>query len=103
MPDRVAQSLRLACTSIHGLSISERIVIGNFSYANCPEPPTSVAAAPTTASPCMAELGPGAYNLELFHPAGRYWLFQGIETALFVALAVVLILLAIHLIRRRTA
>jgi hypothetical protein len=78
-------------------------VFGNFSYANCPEPPTSVAAAPTTASPCMAEFGPGAYNLELFHPAGRYWLFQGIETALFVALAVLLLLAAVHWVRRRIA
>jgi hypothetical protein len=32
-----------------------------------------------------------------------FWLFQGIETALFVALAVVLVLVAVQLIRRRTA
>ena len=30
-----------------------------------------------------------------------HWLFQGIETALFVALAVLLLPAAIHLIRRR--
>jgi hypothetical protein len=51
----------------------------------------------------MAEFGAGAYNLELFHPAGRYWLFQGIETALFVALAVLLLLAAVHWVRRRIA
>ena|GEM_PF-2834925 len=38
---------------------------------------------------------------ELFHPAERFWLFQGIETALFVALAVLLLLAAVHWVRRR--
>jgi hypothetical protein len=50
---------------------------------------------------CLANYGPGAYNLELIHPADRYWLFQGIETALFVALAVLLLLAAVHWVRRR--
>ena len=49
----------------------------------------------------MAEYGPGAYNQELFQPADRFWLFQGIETALFVALALVLV--AVWLVRRRLA
>ena len=57
----------------------------------------------TAAARCIAEYGVGAYNQDLFQPADRFWLFQGIETALFVALAVVLVLVAIHLIRRRTA
>jgi cell division protein FtsL len=51
----------------------------------------------------VAEYGAGAYNQELFQPADRFWLFQGIETALFVALAVVLLMLAVHLVRRRVA
>ena len=38
---------------------------------------------------------------ELFHPAERFWLFQGIETALFVALAVLLLLAAVYWVRRR--
>jgi hypothetical protein len=50
---------------------------------------------------CLASFGPGAYNQELIHPADRFWLFQTIETALFVALAVLLLLAAIHWIRRR--
>jgi ABC-2 family transporter protein len=50
---------------------------------------------------CLANYGPGAYNQELIHPADRFWLFQGIETALFVALAMLLLLAAIHLVRRR--
>jgi hypothetical protein len=57
----------------------------------------------TTAAQCLAEYGAAAYNQELFQPADRFWLFQGIETALFVALAVVLLLLAVHLVRRRVA
>jgi hypothetical protein len=57
----------------------------------------------TAAAQCTAKYGVGAYNQELFQPAHRFWLFQGIETALFVALAVVLVLVAVHLIRRRTA
>jgi hypothetical protein len=49
---------------------------------------------------CLANYGPGAYNLEVFQPAERFWLFQTIETALFAALAVLLLLAAIHWIRR---
>ncbi|MEV4488760.1 transporter [Micromonospora coxensis] len=51
---------------------------------------------------CGAELGlqPGAYNWQLFQPADRFWLFQGIETGIFVALAVLLLYLAVRRIRR---
>jgi hypothetical protein len=76
---------------------------GNFSQTVCPPPPTTLtppAALPTT-DPCLAEFSADAYNLQLVHPADRFWLFQGIETALFVALAVLLLLAAIHVVRRR--
>ena len=56
-----------------------------------------------TAASCVAKYGVGAYNQELFQPADRFWLFQGIETALFVVLAAVLLALAVHLVRRRIA
>ncbi|MCW3818185.1 transporter [Micromonospora sp. DR5-3] len=51
---------------------------------------------------CGAELGlgPGAYNWQLYQPADRFWLFQSIETGIFVALAVILLYLAIRMIRR---
>ncbi|SCE71879.1 transporter [Micromonospora mirobrigensis] len=51
---------------------------------------------------CGAELGlqPGAYNWQLYQPADRFWLFQGIETGIFVALAVLLLWLAVRRIRR---
>ncbi|MBM0274401.1 transporter [Micromonospora tarensis] len=51
---------------------------------------------------CGSELGlePGAYNWQLYQPADRFWLFQGIETAIFVALAVLLLYLAVRRVRR---
>jgi hypothetical protein len=67
---------------------------GSFSQNVCPPPATNS---------CLAGLPPDAYNLQLFHPADRFWLFQVIETALFVALAALLLLAAIHAIRRRIA
>jgi hypothetical protein len=62
-----------------------------------------VACDQAAAAQCTAKYGAGAYNLDLFQPADRFWLFQGIETALFVVLAVILVLVAVHLIRRSTA
>ena len=45
-------------------------------------------------------IGKGAYNWVSYQPADRYWLFQGIETGIFVALAALLMLLAVRQIRR---
>jgi hypothetical protein len=74
-------------------------VFGSYSQNVCGAP----ASDPSIAR-CAAEYGgPGAYNLELFHPADRFWLFQGIEAALFVALAVILLLAAVHWVRRRAS
>jgi hypothetical protein len=36
----------------------------------------------------------------LYQPGDRFWLFQGIETAIFVALAGLLLYLAIRRVRR---
>ncbi|GAA3746958.1 ABC transporter permease [Plantactinospora mayteni] len=54
------------------------------------------------AAGCGTGLGvePGAYNWQLYQPADRFWLFQGIETGIFVALAVLLVYLAVRRIRR---
>ncbi|MGN9890159.1 transporter [Micromonospora sp. L31] len=51
---------------------------------------------------CGEELGlqPGAYNWQLYQPADRFWLFQGIETGIFVALAALLLYLAVRRLRR---
>lgn len=52
--------------------------------------------------PCGSSLGLelDAYNWQLYQPADRYWLFQGIETGVFAALAVLLLYLALRRIRR---
>jgi hypothetical protein len=50
---------------------------------------------------CISEFGRGAHNLEIYQPASRYWLFQGIETVVFVTLAVLLLAAAVVWVRRR--
>jgi hypothetical protein len=52
---------------------------------------------------CHPEWGPDAYNLLVYQPAERFWLFQYLETGLYVALAAVLLVLAMRQIRRRIA
>ncbi|ABW12450.1 putative transmembrane transport protein [Parafrankia sp. EAN1pec] len=52
-------------------------------------------------TPCHFDVGPGGYNLELIQPVGRYWLFQALETTLFVTLAALVLIAAVHYIRRR--
>jgi ABC-2 family transporter protein len=44
--------------------------------------------------------GAGAYNWQLYQPANRFWLFQGIETGIYLALAMLLVSLAVGRIRR---
>ncbi|MFE9688709.1 transporter [Micromonospora sp. NPDC005806] len=69
-------------------------------------PDTQIGCPPGARGPgggaCGAELGiqPGAYNWQLYQPADRFWLFQGIETGIFIALAAVLLYLAVRRIRR---
>jgi hypothetical protein len=55
---------------------------------------------PPMPAECVSQYGHGAYNLEIFQPASRYWLFQGIETLLFIGFAALLVA-AIWWIRRR--
>ncbi len=43
------------------------------------------------------------YNHAVYHPASRFWLFQGIETALFAGVGVALIAFAAWWIHERTA
>ena len=45
-------------------------------------------------------LGPGAYNWQLYQPGSRFWIFQGIETGIFLALTGLLIYLAVRRLRR---
>lgn len=43
------------------------------------------------------------YNLAVFQPASRFWLFQGIETAIFGGLALALLGLAVWWVRNRVS
>lgn len=56
---------------------------------------------PTPAGPMPEGCQDGLYNLQIYQPANRFWLFQTIETAIFLGLTVVLIILAVHRVRRR--
>ena len=51
---------------------------------------------------CGSGLGitAGSYNWQLYQPGDRFWLFQGIETGIFVAVAALLLYLAVRRIRR---
>jgi hypothetical protein len=59
-------------------------------------PPTA-----TPAGPVPEGCEEGLYNLQVYQPAGRFWLFQTSETGIFLTLAAILIVLAVHRVRRR--
>jgi ABC-type transport system involved in multi-copper enzyme maturation permease subunit len=50
-----------------------------------------------------ADTASGAYAQQDFHPASHFWIFQSIETAIFVALAIALVVLAIYWVRKKIA
>jgi hypothetical protein len=45
----------------------------------------------------------GLYNLAVFQPASRFWLFQGIETAIFGGLALILLAFAVWWTQNRVS
>jgi hypothetical protein len=49
----------------------------------------------------QAQCGSTDVNVWTYQPGSRFWLFQYLETGIFVALAAVLILLAVRQVRRR--
>ncbi|WP_103347571.1 ABC transporter permease [Amycolatopsis sp. CA-128772] len=51
------------------------------------------------AGPGPREAGPGAYNWLQYQPGDRFWLFQGIETGIFVLLAAALLFFALRRLR----
>lgn len=51
---------------------------------------------------CLARHGAG-FNHAVYQPASRFWLFQGVETALFGGAAVVLILFAAWWVHERVS
>lgn len=64
----------------------------------CPATPGS-----TTASLDRCVRAHGFLNVDVFQPASRYWLFQGIEAAIFVGLTLALLALAVWWVRERVA
>ena len=58
---------------------------------------------PPVAQACLDQVGKGAYNFEIYQPAHRFWAFQSIETAIFVALAIVLLFVAAWWLEHRMA
>jgi hypothetical protein len=55
---------------------------------------------PDAAGKCVGQ-DPGAYNLEVYYTQAKIWLLQGMETALFAGVAVLLLLASVQWIRRR--
>lgn len=80
-------------------------VVMNSSGVGCPDSGTDKAkGSGDAATQCLDELarsgvGRGSYNWIEYQPADRFWLFQSIETGIFVALAAVLVYLAVRRIR----
>ena len=64
-----------------------------------PPPPGSVAAQHVQA--CFSRHG--VFSSVVYQPASRFWLFQGVESAVFLTLAVALLALAVWWIRYRVA
>jgi len=57
--------------------------------------------AQNAANQCLARAG--YHNFLSYQPASRYWAFQGIETGIFVALALVLLAVTFYVVRNRDA
>ncbi|GIJ38713.1 ABC-2 transporter permease [Micromonospora andamanensis] len=92
-PDETA--LRGAWTISNGIRDGSGAMVAPGAQIMCPPGATA-----PTGGPCGGEFGAGAYNWVLYQPADRYWLFQGIETGVFVALAAILLYLAVWRVRR---
>lgn len=60
-------------------------------------------AVPTDFQAGLAKLAATYHALVTYQPASRYWAFQGLETAVFIALALVLAGLSFWWVRRRLA
>ena len=84
-----------------GIYDSTGVQIAANQQRSCrPEVP-SPSPSPTPAGPRPEGCEDGLYNLQVYQPGSRFWLFQTIETGIFVALATVLIILAVYRVRRR--
>jgi hypothetical protein len=76
--------------------------IGYFS-SRCPGtfPPPPAPPSSEKLAACLQRLG--IHTVTAYQPAGRFWAFQGIETAVYLALAVGLLAVAAWIVRRKLA
>lgn len=80
-------------------------VVLNSGGVGCPASgPDSAKGGTDAAAQCLDELarsgiGRGSYNWIEYQPADRFWLFQSIETGIFLVLAAALVYLAVRRIR----
>jgi hypothetical protein len=73
----------------------------NFLASHCPGAIPAPPAAPSglKLAACVHRLG--IHTLTTYQPASHYWVFQGIETAIYVALAAASIAIAFWAVRHR--
>ena len=50
---------------------------------------------------CVTKLSSSYHLLTTYQPANRYWLFQGLETAIYLALALASVAVCFYWVRRR--
>ncbi len=88
-------ALSAAIVGKDGGAVSERTLLNAF-RSQCPraaEPPTPAGegAGPQEVERCFAELSNTYHELVTYQPGDRFWTFQGLETAIFIALAALLL------------
>ncbi len=106
VPDAWVYSTRIVDSAGHALT-------SEFLANSCslPQPGKAgpVPGAPTKApadvqqafQDCVTKVGQVYHGVVTYQPADRYWVFQGIETAIFIGLAVVLSAFCVWWVRRR--
>jgi len=75
----------------------------DFLNSRCPRvipPPPATPSTPKLLA-CLHRLG--IHTVTTYQPASRFWAFQGIETAIYAALAAALVVVAAWVVRRRIA
>jgi ABC-type transport system involved in multi-copper enzyme maturation permease subunit len=75
----------------------------NYMSAHCPGtiPPAPTSPSPSQLAACVHRLG--IHSVTTYQPGSKFWAFQGIESAIYVALAAALFLVAGWVVRRRLA
>ncbi len=94
---------------LHQVIQSRAGTVGNpndlfgFFAAHCPGviPPPPTPPSPGRLTACVQQLG--IHTVTTYQPDSRFWAFQGIESAIYLALATLLVLVAAWVVRRKLA